>query len=525
MSVSCTASVDMASKGSPSDLLESIDRFRIEAGAKLDASHRSELGQFMTPAPIARLMSGMFDSVGPDVHLLDAGAGVGSLSAACVQRLIDAERRPASISITAYEIDEMLAAYLSRTLDLCGAACKRSGIPFDGEVIRDDFIAATAESAGRALLGAPHFDMAILNPPYRKINTNSEERRLLRLAGIETTNLYTGFLALSMRLLTPGGQMVAITPRSFCNGSYFRLFRRDFLSRMELRRLHVFESRKHAFREDDVLQENVIVHAVKRGRGRSRSTVVIETTANIGDTPNSRPVPYDRVVRPDDPQHFIYIAADDKGDGVAKQIAALPATLVDLGINVSTGRVVDFRAKEYLRQEPEDGTAPLVWPTHFDRGYIAWPKDGARKPQAIAIDERIADQLIPNESYVLVRRFSAKEERRRVVAAIYDPGRIEARVVGFENHLNYFHRDGRGLEPELAQGLAAFLNSTIVDLYFRQFNGHTQVNATDLKNLRYPTADQLRALGLRIGDPFPDQSDVDSLLAEVLGDSPRRAAS
>ena len=64
------------------------------------------------------------------------------------------------------------------------------------------------------------------------------------------------------------------------------------------------------------------------------------------------------------------------------------------------------------------------------------------------------------------RRFSAKEERRRVVAAIHDPARLPSSPVGFENHLNYYHRDGRGLTLELARGLAAFLNSTLVDAYF-----------------------------------------------------------
>jgi adenine-specific DNA-methyltransferase len=41
--------------------------------------------------------------------------------------------------------------------------------------------------------------------------------------------------------------------------------------------------------------------------------------------------------------------------------------------------------------------------------------------------------------------------------------------------------------------LAAFLNSTVLDVYFRQFNGHTQVNATDLRNLRYPSRSQLES--------------------------------
>ena len=52
----------------------------------------------------------------------------------------------------------------------------------------------------------------------------------------------------------------------------------------------------------------------------------------------------------------------------------------------------------------------------------------------------------------------------------------------------------------LAKGLSAFLNSSFVDSYFRQFSGHTQVNATDLRKLNYPPADALERLGGRIND-------------------------
>jgi adenine-specific DNA-methyltransferase len=68
----------------------------------------------------------------------------------------------------------------------------------------------------------------------------------------------------------------------------------------------------------------------------------------------------------------------------------------------------------------------------------------------------------------------------------------------------------------LAKGLAAFLNSTLVDIYFRQFNGHTQVNATDLRNLRYPTRTELESLGRRIGEAFPDQVELDALVEGEL---------
>jgi adenine-specific DNA-methyltransferase len=105
------------------------------------------------------------------------------------------------------------------------------------------------------------------------------------------------------------------------------------------------------------------------------------------------------------------------------------------------------------------------------------------------------------------------------VAAVFDPKRVEAKRVAFENHLNYFHRNGEGLSESLAKGLAAYLNSSVVDAYFRQFSGHTQVNATDLRSLRYPEESRLIALGKRIGSHFPEQGELDQLLGEVILDA------
>ena len=64
----------------------------------------------------------------------------------------------------------------------------------------------------------------------------------------------------------------------------------------------------------------------------------------------------------------------------------------------------------------------------------------------------------------------------------------------------------------LFRSLAAFLNSTLVDAYFRQFNGHTQVNATDLRSLNYPTRVDFEALGRKIGDAFPEQAALDEMI-------------
>jgi adenine-specific DNA-methyltransferase len=159
---------------------------------------------------------------------------------------------------------------------------------------------------------------------------------------------------------------------------------------------------------------------------------------------------------------------------------------------------------------------PLIYPCHFKHGCVEWPNGKTRKPNALALGPRAEELVISQGYYVLTKRFSSKEERRRIVAAVYDPTRITAAKVAFENHLNYFHERGSGLPATLAKGLAVYLNSSLVDTCFRQFSGHTQVNASDLRSLPYPTRSALIALGRHIGSAFPSQEELDRLLDEEI---------
>ena len=229
-----------------------------------------------------------------------------------------------------------------------------------------------------------------------------------------------------------------------------------------------------------------------------------------------RTLEFREIVLPRDEEQFIHLPSRDEHSEARLTMEQLSASLEALGVSVSTGRVVDFRAKEFLRQQPGRDTVPLIYPCHFNGGFVHWPKEKARKPNAIVSNEQTRELLVPAGVYVLVKRFTAKEERRRIAACIYDSHQIEAPLVGFENHLNYFHIAGRGLPLALAKGLAAFLNSTVVDVYFRQFNGHTQVNATDLRSLNYPTRAELDRLGVRISDAGISQEQLDSIMEEEL---------
>ncbi len=499
-------------------LLAAVDDSRRTATQQLDPGKRSALGQFLTPATVARFMAAMFASHRPVVRVLDAGAGVGSLSAAFVAAMCARNDPPEVVVLTSYEVDPALFQTLQANMELCRKVGERCGIRVEARPICADFVKSATASLGADLFSSrsdERFDCTILNPPYHKIRSNSSERLQLREAGIETSNLYTAFLALAAHLLVPGGEMVAITPRSFCNGPYFEPFRHLFLRLMRFRQIHVFESREEAFSEDGVLQENVVFHATRTIA--NPPNVIISSNRGPGDPDlRVRRVGHDDLVAPNDRHAFIHIVTDHAGDPIRHRVAALEATLADLGLMASTGRVVDFRSREHLRTEPERGTVPLIYPCHLRDGFVSWPNGKNRKPNAIFRGPETEDLLVPSSHYVLVKRFSAKEERRRVTAAVYDPTRVPADVVAFENHLNYFHRNGLGMEPEMAVGMAAFLSSTLVDLYFRQFSGHTQVNATDLRSLRYPSAAQLRTMGSRIGASFPPQEEIDALVDEVL---------
>ncbi|MCC7374900.1 MAG: Eco57I restriction-modification methylase domain-containing protein [Verrucomicrobiales bacterium] len=486
--------------------------------AAIDRRDRQgQLGQFLTAPRVADFMASMFGDLPKSVRLLDAGAGAGALTLAFVSRCCDPALGVRSIEATLYEVDSGMIESLRSTLRECAHRCGEAGIEFAFTIRIGDFIREMAESLSGDLFGttAPTFNIAIANPPYRKIASDSHERAALRSVGIETSNLYTGFVALMLRLLEPGGQLVAITPRSFCNGPYFRPFREDFLSRVELRRLHVFESRKAAFREDAVLQENVIFHAV-RGRQQSSQVIVTTSSGSPGAEVLEQVISFADVVRRGDTQRFIHIPSSASHATAKDTLGNLTASLASLGISVSTGPVVDFRLKQALRKAWEPGAVPLVYPCHFNGGLIHWPKHDARKPNAIVVNPETRPWLIPSGMYVLTKRFTSKEERRRLVACVFDPKHFDAELIGLENHLNYFHAGGRGLERLLALGLFVFLNSTVVDQYFRRFSGHTQVNATDLRTLSYPDIDTLRAMGRGIDRLDLRQGEIDEIVEDHL---------
>lgn len=477
-----------------------LDQVRREASNLLDQPRRAELGQYMTPSSIAEFMAGLFSYKSP-AKLLDAGAGVGSLTAAFFEQAL---HEKITVSADAWEIDLILGRYLQATLDEYVQVGQGK---IQAKIYAADFI---EDAIFTIQSGATPYSHAILNPPYKKINSHSNHRQLLRLVGIETVNLYTAFVALAVMLLEESGELVAIIPRSFCNGAYYKPFRHLILSRCAIRHIHLFDTRNQAFQDDAVLQENIILHLVK---GESQNTVTVSTSRD-GKFTNYQQAIFaaEDIVKAPDNEYFIRIPTTLKDTHLPRFCTH---TLDEIGLTVSTGPMVDFRLKEYWCDAKTPCSTPLIYPHHYANGKLTWPKLH-KKPNALQHANLVSKNLMPNGHYVLVKRFSSKEERRRLVAYHFSSSDISAAQIGFENHWNVFHINKQGLEESLAIGLTTFLNSTVLDNHFRVFSGHTQVNATDLRNMRYPSLEQLQALGLRAKNQPNDQATIDQLLEELV---------
>ncbi|KGM57478.1 SAM-dependent methlyltransferase [Lysobacter arseniciresistens ZS79] len=463
-------------------MLTHAEHQRQEVHGATPRAHKSAMGQFMTPATVASFMADLFQPTNGDIRLLDAGAGLGALTCATLDRWRAGELGEGAITVQAHELDSRLREHLEATL----ASYAEFGVQV--RVKSGDFLSQAADDIEH---GKAFFTHAILNPPYKKIHQDSDARAQARRAGLETVNLYSAFVGLALALMGEGGQLVAIIPRSFCNGPYYKPFRRFLLDRAAIRHIHLFDSRTQAFKDDAVLQENVIV-LLERGGEQGSVRISHSTDDRFIDT-RAEDVPFTAIVKPGDPEQFFHIPSG-KVDAI-DAAAAIDTPLAALEVKVSTGPVVDFRAREHLRQEATPTSVPLLYAQHFAGHQTVWPVEG-KKPNAIERNEKTERDLWPCGTYVVVRRFSSKEERRRVVASMVRPEALgNPDKIGFENHLNVYHQGKQGVPEDLAWGLFVYLNSTAVDEHLRRFSGHTQVNATDLKNIRYPSRMRLEQMG------------------------------
>lgn len=481
------------------NLLDYAEELSDYYSESIDTNIRKFKGQFFTPKQVGRFMANLFKISKNKIELLDPGAGTGMLICAFCERFLNIKEN-ISITIDTYENDPELIPLLEKVLEACREELKKRGHKLEYNIYEQDFILHNSGYFNQKnLFGENNFklyDFVISNPPYYKLNKNSPQSTAMMDLIPWQPNIYALFMALSASMLRDGGELVFITPRSFCSGLYYKRFREWFLDNVQITNIHIFESRKDIFDKDKVLQENIILK-VEKEKDKKKNDLKIAISKSK-----------DKLFKKVEKIHFLYsdIIRHRNGDVVIRIptskidnkilniIDLWPNTLHSLGMEISTGPVVPFRAKEYLLPEFNNAEleTPLLWMHNIQDMKILWPLRKNNKELAIKICPETKVLLLPMKNYVLVKRFSSKAQKRRLHTGILLVSEIEHNVIGLENHLNYIHKPKGELSVDEAYGIASLLNSSIVDNFFRSINGNTQVNATDIRMLPLPTIDKIK---------------------------------
>ncbi|MGH9844168.1 MAG: Eco57I restriction-modification methylase domain-containing protein [Blastocatellia bacterium] len=510
----------------PSAFAERLGR---SYAALTQSEHKRSLGQYFTPSDVASFMAKMYRGGEQRLRVLDPGAGAGILSSALCESLASRTEKPGEIAIDAYETDVALAGYLERSLAYAKEWLQVKGVNFHFRIHTDDFVLNNAGilSDSLSLFPAPalhsgKFDLVLANPPYFKLPKSDPRAQAAAAIVWGQPNIYAIFMAISAQMLREGGEMIVISPRSYAAGNYFQLFRERFFARMRPEGIHLFDSRREAFSRDEVLQENLILRARRMSNWVNNSKIEVEVSRSSGiqDLPQSRKrlVPLAEVLDVSSADKVLRVPLVDKDDEIVRIVRSWPGSLHSYGLEISTGPVVPFRAVPLICQQGNvpQTHAPLLWMQNVTAMQVDWPVTARNKSQYIVANEESRPLLVKNQNYVLLRRFSAKEAARRLIAAPFLADIINSPFVGLENHLNYVHRPGGSLSTEEACGLAALLNSSLIDSYFRTFNGNTQVSATELRAMPLPPLDLIKALGAYVMTNHHDLSLLDVLVDELL---------
>ena len=446
---------------------------------------RKKYGQFFTSAETARFMASLFDIPKQEVvSILDPGAGSGMLSAALIERLqtVDAVKE---IHLTCYENSPNVLPLLKKNLTWVAG---NSRIKVVYNIITGNYILSQADAYNNGL-SSERFDLIIGNPPYKRVSKTAPEVIAMPDICYGTPNLYFLFAAMSLFNLRDGGEMVYIIPRSWTAGAYFKRFRKKFLQDGALEHIHLFTDRSKVFDRESVLQETMIVK-VRKSPAKPR-TITVTTTQGNADFANRTvyKAPYDSVV--DRNTGYVFLATNREEAEVLSQVNIWPDTLLSLGLRIKTGLVVEFRNREALRDEAEEGAIPMFLPGNIQEGRVSFPASDAHK--YVVSNQGSLRQK--NTNYLFLKRFTTNEEHRRLQCGIYLANEVpEYKEISTQNMVNFICGAGE-LPAHVVYGLYVLFNSTLYDRYYRILGGSTQVNASEIGSIPVPSMSVIEGMG------------------------------
>lgn len=458
-------------------------------------SERKSYGQFFTSKETAKYMANLFDIPKDKQHIsvLDAGAGSGILTCAFLERLGQMDTVK-DIEITCYETDSKILPLLKDNLKLCEAESDKS---ITVHLVEENYITSQYLEFNHMLMGEedpPKYDCVIGNPPYMKLPKDAPEAVSMSEICYGAPNMYFLFAAMGLFNLSENGEMVYIIPRSWTSGAYFRRFREYFLTNGRLEHIHLFVSRDKVFDKENVLQETMIIKVKKTAAGNADKVIITSSVSNNDfENISTLQVPYDLVVSGKD--YYVYLATDETEVSVLKRLHQFSDTLPDIGLKMKTGLTVDFRNRDILRDNEEEGAIPLFYSQHIKNGEVQFPIH--KENEYLVTDKK--GLLQKNKNYLFVKRFTAKEERRRLQCGIYlAKEHSEYELISTQNKINFIDSLISDMSECMVYGLYVLFNSTLYDRYYRILNGSTQVNSTEINAMPVPRLDAIQEMGQQL---------------------------
>ena len=227
--------------------------------------------------------------------------------------------------------------------------------------------------------------------------------------------------------------------------------------------------------------------------------IIISTTQNNGSFSERTifRVPYEMVVSCN--ESYVYLVTNEEEVKTLNILGKLKNTLPGIGLRMKTGLTVDFRNREILRNHAEENAIPLFYSQHIQNGKVIFPI--GKEAEYIVTAQGGLRQA--NTNYLFVKRFTSKEEHRRLQCGIYLSRQYpEYTEISTQNKINFIC-GAKKLSECVVYGLYVLFNSTVYDCYYRMLNGSTQVNSTEINGMPVPSINIIEAMGkdlIRIKD-------------------------
>lgn len=456
-----------------------------EISAAIPAEKKALLSQYFTPMAIAKQMATMVQR--DDIRDIgDHGAGTGILSSTLIAMKSRVAEPP--FHVKAYEIDDSLHGSIKSNIELLNEYLAGSGSGSDAVAgdIREDF----TDVAGCLLAGRQpaSLDAIVLNPPYQKLNQKTDLAKLFRYHGIPVPNLYAVFIVLSVLMLRTGGELVAIVPRSFCNGDYYKVFRKWLLASGSIDWFVRYKRRSNCFKADNVLQENVIFRFTKNVKQSPAIRV------SLCDDPEQSPefeglLPATDVLHPD--SGAIHIPSSNGELAALHDMSSRQHSFAELGLVVGTGKLELNRMEQHMGNTGSVGHAPVVYAQHWSNNELslAW-HDQTEKPCYLRINDVTRKKCVAAGRYILVKRISANDDRSgRCNPCVVRPGDIPGDYWAIDNHIQVISIPDTMTDDRLESIVCDLVDQTTDD-FLKVVSGTTQLNCNDIRKLRFNALDK-----------------------------------